>query len=196
MYKKIALLVTLFYSFTHCTANLTRLLEIKPSYFVFTAKPMHQVYHKGGFEIQGSVSAPICHQLDFYGSLGYRKAHGQALNTGEPTSLTVVPIDLGLKAIGAFATRFNYFLAIGPRFFYFHQHNNSPYVSRSIKGGNVGLFVNTGFNVQLAQDCLLGLFGEYSYEKKTIIPDRPNVYSDGSVQIGGVAIGVSLGYAF
>lgn len=82
------------------------------------------------------------------------------------------------------------------RFFYLHQHNNSPYVDRTINNVGIGLFVNTGFNVRLADCILLGIFGEYSYEKKAICPKRPNVFSNGSVQIGGFAFGISLGYAF
>ena len=85
---------------------------------------------------------------------------------------------------------------MGPRFFFFHQKNNSPYVQSVINSGGVGFFVNTGFNVQLAQNFLLGIFGEYSYETKTIIPSESTVYSSGNTQLGGYAFGVSLGYEF
>jgi len=196
MYKKIALISALFYPLTQYASDVTPWLEIKPSYFFFCASPMHNIYDKGGFEIQGSVSGPLCKYIDLYGSIGYRKVGGHALNTGEKTSLSVLPVDIGLKPIFNFCERFYYFFAIGPRYFYFHQHNNSPYVDRIIKGGGIGVFANTGFNVLLADSLLLGIFGEYSYEKKTICSKRPNVFSSGSVQMGGFAFGVSLGYAF
>jgi len=191
MYKKIALLSGLF-----CTLQRASDIVIKPSYFFFSASPMKHIYHHGGFEIQASVSGSCCDYFDLYGSVGCRKAWGRALNTCEKTSLTVVPIDIGIKPTLNFCGRFYYFFAIGPRFFYFHQHNNSPYVDRIINGGGVGLFVNTGFNVQLTDCFLLGIFGEYSYEKKTVCPKKPNVLSNGSIQIGGFAFGVSLGYVF
>lgn len=197
MYKKIALFFALLCTLAQYASDLiTPWLEIKPSYFFFATSPMNDIYNKGGFEIQGSVSVPVCKYLDFYGSVGYRKVWGRALNTGEKTSLSVVPVDIGLKPIFNFCERFYYFFAVGPRYFHFHQHNNSPYVDCIIKGNWIGLFVNTGFNVMLADCLLLGIFGEYSYEKKTICPKRPNVFSSGSVQIGGLAFGISLGYAF
>ncbi len=197
MFKKIVLTLSLLiYPFTQQATTLTPWLEIKPSYFCFTASPMHDIYHKGGFEVQASTTIPAYKYLNLYGSIGYRKAHGYALNTGEKTTLTVVPFDLGLKPIFNFSERFKYFLAIGPRFFYFHQKNQSPYVDPSIKGGGVGLFVNTGFNVLCTEHLLIGFFGEYSYEKKTICPSKPYVYSTGSTQIGGFAVGASFGYAF
>lgn len=69
-------------------------------------------------------------------------------------------------------------------------------VDCKINSGGVGMFVNAGLNATVADCFLLGIFGEYSYEKKKICPKRPNVYSNGCVQIGGFAFGMSLGYAF
>ncbi len=202
MYKKImrlcapaASLCALLCTSTYAS-NATSWLEIKPSYFFFSASPMNDIYDHGGFEIQGSVSIPVYEYLDFYGSIGGRKAWGHALNSCEKTSLTVIPIDIGLKPLFNFYNRFYYFFAFGPRFFYVHQHNKSPYVDGKINSGGVGLFINTGFNLLLADHFLLGIFGEYSYEKKKIWPKKQYVYSNGHVQFGGFAFGINLGYAF
>jgi hypothetical protein len=194
--EKIALLSVLLCTLTQHASHTTPWLEIKPSYFFFSAFPLKDIYDCGGFEIQGSASLPLRCNLDMYGSVGFRQAWGRALNSCEKTNLIVVPFDIGLKPVFNFWERFYSFFAIGPRFFYFHQRNHSPYVDCTIHGGGVGFFVNTGFNVVLAEHFLLGIFGEYSYEKKAICPRVPNVYSNGSVQMGGFAFGVSLGYAF
>ncbi len=197
MYKKITLLSSvLLCSLTQHASDLTPWLELKPSYFFFATSPMHAIYHKGGFELQGSGSVPVYKYLAVYGSLGVRKAWGSALNTGETTTFTAVPIDIGLKAIFEFWDCYYYFVAFGPRFFYFHQHNNSPYIDPTINGGGVGFFMNMGFNMHIKEHFLLGVFGEYSYEKKTIRPTMLNVYSNGGTQIGGFAFGASVGYAF
>jgi hypothetical protein len=196
MYKKNALLCALLCVSTQYALALTPWLEIKPSYFFFYDSPMKHIYNKGGYEIQASVSVPVHRHFDVYGSIGGRHVSGHALNTCEDTSLTLVPIDIGLKPIVNFCERFYYFFAMGPRFFYFHQKNESPFVDCSITSGGVGLFINSGFNVLIREHFLLGIFGEYSYEKKKICPNQPNVFSNGSVQIGGLAFGVSLGYAF
>lgn len=200
MYKKIALFSALVGTGTqHASDHMRwpiRWFEIKPSYFFFSNSPMKNIYDKGGFEIQASGSGPVYSCLDLYGSVGYRKVWGHSLGLCEKTSLTVVPFDIGIKPVFNFCDHYYYFFAIGPRFFYFHQHNYSPYVDCSIKSGNVGLFFNTGFNVALNDCFLLGIFGEYSYEKKTICPRMENVYSNGPTQIGGFAFGISLGYAF
>jgi hypothetical protein len=138
----------------------------------------------------------LSNHLDAYGSIGYRQAQGHALNTFEKTSLSVIPVDLGLKPVFDFAQCWNYFFAVGPRYFYLHQQNNSPYVDYTIDGSGIGFFVNTGLNVVLADAFLLGIFGEYSYEKKGSYSNTSNVFSNGSIQIGGIAFGLSIGYAF
>lgn len=196
MYKKITLLAALLCSSTQYASDAMPWFEIKPSYFFFSASPMNEIYDNGGFEIQASASVPFFKHLDFYSSIGYRQVSGHALNSDEKTSLTVLPLDIGLKPVFKIDERFCYFFAVGPRFFYFNQRNNSPYVDQMINGGGVGLFANTGFNVRLADSFLLGIFGEYSYEKQTIDTTIPNVFSNGSVQMGGFAFGLSLGYAF
>lgn len=196
MLKKIALLFALLSTLSQYAVDLSPLIEIKPSYFFFSQSPLKNVYYHGAFQIQASASGALCDYLDLYGSIGYRKAQGNALNTGEKTSLTVVPFDIGLKPIFNFWDRFYSFFAIGPRFFYVHQRNYSPYVDRKISSGSVGLFVNSGFNVMFADCFSLGIFGEYSYEKKRISPCKANVYSNGSTQLGGFAFGASFGYVF
>ena len=196
MSKKSALFFALLCAGAQRASGTKPWFEFKPSYFFFPNHLMKHVYNKGGFEMQGSISAPCCDYLYAYGSIGYRKAQGRALNSDEKTNLTVLPIDIGLKPIFNFHERFYCFFAIGPRYFYFRQHNNSPYVNPLVKGSGIGFFVNTGFEALLTERFLVGVFGEYSYEKKSIQSQIPNVYSNGSVQMGGLAFGVSLGYAF
>lgn len=171
-------------------------IEIKPSYFAFVNAPMKEIYNHGGFEIQGSGSLPFTNQLDLYVGIGYRKAWGHALITGEKTTLAVVPLDVGLRPLFKFSDNHYYYFTIGPRLFHVHQHNDSVYVDRKINDVNLGLFINTGINLLFSRGLLLGLFGEYSYEKSKSYPAISNVFIPGSVQVGGVAVGLSIGYEF
>jgi len=195
MYKNFIVCAALLCTLTQYASDVTSWFEIKPSYFLFSESPMNEIYNHGGFELQGSASVPFCDWLDFYASLGYRQAWGHALNSDESTNLIVLPVDIGVKAIFNFDERFNYFVAIGPRVFYFHQKNDSLYVDSIMSGAGLGLFVNTGFDILLRDHFLFGVFCEYSYENKTISSDRSNVFSNSNVQMGGFVFGLSLGYA-
>ncbi len=112
----------------------------------------------------------MCRYLDVYGSIGFRHAHGKSLGSGQKTDLLVVPIDIGLKPLWKVYDDLYYYFALGPRYFYVKQHNKSPYVDCHVQGSSVGLFLNTGFNVLVVDHLLLGIFGEYAYEKKKKLP--------------------------
>lgn len=194
MYKKIMVFFGLLCSLTQHASDLRSWLEIKPGYFFFSAQPMHQIYDHGGFQVQASASIPVYDHLDFYGSVGFREAWGHALDSGQSTKIMVIPVDIGLKPVFNFGKRCSYFFAVGPRYFCFDQENNSSYVDSIINSAGIGCFVNTGLNVQLADNFLLGFFGEYSYENKIIDSNTPNVYSGGNIQLGGFVFGMSFGY--
>lgn len=196
MYKKIMVFFGLLCSLTQHASDLRSWLEVKPGYFFFSAQPMHQIYDHGGFQVQASASISVYDHLDFYGSIGFREAWGHALDSGENTKIMVIPVDIGFKPVWNFAEKFNFFFAVGPRYFCFNQENDSLYVDSIVNSAGIGCFVNTGLNVQLSENFLLGLFGEYSYENKVIDSNTPNVYSGGKIQLGGFTFGMSFGYEF
>lgn len=196
MYKKCMAFSALLCTMIIHPLDVTPWIVIKPSYFLFYQSPMNEIYEKGGFQVQSSLSVPVIKYLDGYFSVGYRQVWGHALNTGEKTSLAVIPFDLGIQPTFKVSERWYGYFAVGPRFFFFQQNNKSVYVASTVKASGIGVFANAGFNALLADHFLLGLFGEYSYEQKMICPTTPNVYSSGNAQLGGLAFGLSFGYAF
>src|SRR3989339_1865207 len=110
MTRKFFLLFALLWTSTQHACDAMTWFEIKPSYFVFSTAPMNDVYDSGGLEIQGSVSVPMCQYVDFYSSIGFRQAWGNALNSDEKTILTVIPVDIGVKPVFNFRERYNYFI--------------------------------------------------------------------------------------
>ena len=200
MIKKIYILAIVCFMSSLSAEISSAWLEIKPGYFFFSDHTLRKIYH-GGFEIQGSVTYPLCGILALYGSLGYLQVKGKSLHAHQPTSISQIPFDLGLRAIFNLGERACWnecvkgYLSIGPRFFHFHQHNDSIYVPRNIRRNGVGLFINGGCNF-IKNDCfLLGIFGEYAFEKKSFASCIPNVYGR-DIQIGGFTFGASTGFVF
>lgn len=170
-------------------------LEVKPGYFFFSNHTLRKIYH-GGFEIQGSGTFSLYGPIALYASLGYLRAKGKSLHVHEKTSIVQVPLDLGARAIADFNECLKGYMSIGPRFFYFHQRNDSIYVDRNIRRTGFGFFVNAGLNV-INHDCfLVGLFGEYAFQQKSFRSNMPNVYGRRDLQIGGFTFGASVGIVF
>jgi hypothetical protein len=171
------------------------LLETKGSYFFFASDTIRDVYSSGGFEIQVSGSYPIWKCVHIYGSLGFLEAWGDSTHFNQSTSIWEIPVDLGLKSLFNLTSFVQYYIALGPRYFYVHQHNHSAYVNKNMSQNGVGLFTNTGFNFILKKHFLIDIFGEYSYEPTSFSSSMTHVYTS-DIQLSKFAFGAGLGYAF
>lgn len=169
--------------------------ELKPGYFFFSNHTLRQIYH-GGFEIQGSGTYPLSEKIALYGSLGYVRVKGKSLQGNQKTSISQIPLDVGLRAIANVTERVKGYLSIGPRYFYFHQRNDSTYVNPNIRQSGVGFFINGGLNIINNDWFLLGVFGEYAFEQTSFESTITNVYGKQNLHVGGFTFGVSVGCVF
>ncbi len=175
------------------------LVEAKAGYFFFTDSKLRKVYDRGGLDLQLSASYPIwdltCNwTLNAYGAVEYFHRTGKSLNAHQKTSIWSLPVNLGLKPIYTVNEELQYYFAIGPRYFYIHQHNTSPFVPKNRSRNGLGLFLNSGFNYFFCNQFLLDLFAEYSYAK-VHFHSTSHTYTR-STQVGGLTFGGALGYEF
>lgn len=181
-----------------CSAPMLRcppMIELKGGYFFYGSSTMRNVYRNGGYELQLSGSYPVWQCLQIYGGVGFLQTKGHSIGGGEATTVWQLPVDLGLKPVFRLTDWLQCYFALGPRYFYFHQYNDSPYVNKTYGKNGIGLFVNTGFNFKFWNSFFFDIFGEYSFEKCTWSGSAANVYGR-SVQVGGFTFGAGLGYMF
>jgi outer membrane protein W len=176
------------------------LIEAKSGYFFFSGSEMRKVYNHGGWDVQLSSSYPVWDttdklSLNIYGSVEYFHCSGKSLQGDQKTSVWAIPVNIGLKPVIVISPEVQYYVTLGPRYFYIHQHNNSSFVDRNRSRNGIGFFVNTGFDFILWRHFLIDIFGEYSYAKTRFHPGKSGVFSR-DVQISGFTFGVGLGYAF
>lgn len=179
------------------TAHASTLVEVKAGYFFFANSTMRQVYG-GGLDTQLCASYPFwCLNgwtLDAYGAVGYANLSGKSINDNQNTSVWWVPVSVGLKPVYAINSHLDYYFAIGPRYLYMHQHNDSAFVIKNSSADNVGFFINTGLNYKLFNRLVVDIFGEYSYVKIDV-GGAPLVYTR-DMQVGGLTFGAGIGYEF
>lgn len=176
------------------------LFDVKMGYFFFSNSKLRKVYDKGGLDIQLCTSYPLWKlnsrwNLHAYGALEYFQRSGRSMNGHQKTSVWSVPMNIGLKAVYAICANMQYYFAIGPRYFYIHQHNHSSYVYKNRSRNGLGFFVNTGFHYILCDRFFIDIFGEYSYAKIRLHGERPRVYTR-NIQMGGFTFGGGIGYKF
>lgn len=181
-----------------CLSN--PLFEVKTGYFFFSDSKLRKIYDKGGFDIQLCASCPFqdltCRwSLHAYGAVEYFHRSGKSINGDQKTSVWSVPINVGLKPVYAIDSNLQYYFAIGPRYLYIQQHNNSSYVYKNKSKSGIGFFVNTGFDYALCDNFVVDIFGEYSYANIHFHGNNSSIYTR-NIQVGGFTFGGGLGYEF
>lgn len=178
----------------------SQLFEVKTGYFFFSDSKMRKVYDRGAWDFQVCASYPFWNlncdwTLNAYGAVEYIHPSGRSIHGHQSTSLWSIPVNIGIKPVYTLNANTQYYFAIGPRYFYLHQHNRSSFVYKNKSRSGLGLFANTGINYFLDDHLLIDLFGEYSYAKLHFHGSNPRIYTR-DIQVGGFTFGGGLGYAF
>ena len=170
-------------------------IEAKVGYFFFASSQMRAIYNQGGVDVQLSGAYPVWRGLQIYGSVEWLQRSGHSIPIYEKTSIWEIPVNVGLKPVITICPWAAWYFALGPRYFYVHQHNDSSYVERNNGKSGLGFFVNTGFDFTVWKHFLIDIFGEYSYERIHFHTSETGVYTKG-MQVGGFTFGGGLGGAF
>lgn len=177
------------------------LVEFKMGYFFFSNSKMRKIYDRGGLDIQLCASYLLLWNptsrwaLNAYSAVEYFYRSGKSINGHQKTSLWSIPINIGLKPVYEINASMQYYFALGPRYFYIHQHNCSSYVYKNRSKNGLGFFVNTGFNYFLCDHLAIDIFGEYSYAKAHFHGGKSRVYTR-NIEITGFTFGGGIGYEF
>lgn len=181
-----------------CPAQVS--VAAKAGYFFFTDSKMRKIYDKGGLDVQLCASYPLWRpsnkwNLQAYGAVEYLQRSGKSESEHQKTSLWSIPVNIGLMPVWTVCTNLEYYFAVGPRYFYLHQHNDSAHVYKNKSRNGLGFFVNTGLHYQLCNSFFLDIFGEYSFAQIRFHSGNSRVYTR-KIQIGGFTFSGGLGYKF
>ena len=171
------------------------LVEAKLGYFFFTDSTMRSVFNEGGIDAQISTAFPVYKCLQIYGAIEYMQKWGHSIGAEQRTTLTEVPLSLGLRPVIPITNCLDYYFTVGPRYFFVNVHNCSPYVPKKMSANGCGGFVNTGILYRFDPNFTLDLFGEYSYLSLRF-RSRKGGTEGLTAQVGGLTFGAGLGYSF
>jgi hypothetical protein len=182
---------------SQCQSNdeIQPIIEFKAGYFFFADGKMRKIYNEGGLDLQIAGSYPIWKWMQIYGSVEFIEKHGRSLHGHQKARIWEYPISLGLKSVVKICKNTQYYLTIGPRYFFVHTHANSSHIDKTMNQNGIGGFAGTGFNFLPTDHLLIDVFGEYSYCRLHFHPHKKHTYGR-SIQVGGFAFGAGLGYAF
>lgn len=170
-------------------------IELRAGYFFPFNSTISKVYDEGGLDLQLSSSNTLYKQLLLYESIEYMQKHGHSLNGHQSSSFHLLTLSLGLKYLFKVASHTDFYLSTGPRYFFTWVHNHSDFVDKHLKANGLGGFAGTGFLLYPCSALVIDIFAEFSYKELSFHSSKTNVIGE-TVQIGGIVLGLGVGYSF
>jgi len=172
--------VVIFLSGTICAGDIY--IELRGNYFSPSEKAFQDIYG-GGMRYAGELTFGIWKNLQLWIEGNYFSKDGELTFTKEETSLQIIPIGSGIKYTFP-AGIFSIYAGAGINYYLYKESNILGEVSK----GGLGFVGKIGVMVTVIKGLFFDLYGEYSHCK--ITPD------DFTINIGGMAAGIGLGYKF
>ena len=116
------------------------LIEFRAGYFHPTDSTMRKVYDKGGLDLQIAASNFIWKRFQLFQGFEYIMRNGKSLGTPESTEMRIFTYGLGVKYPFKISSWVDYYLTLGPKFFFVRVHNDSSFVNKHLNESGVGVF--------------------------------------------------------
>jgi len=154
-------------------------LTIKNGFFYPQDSTLRDIFDrkssKGGYWVEGALRYNFWKELNAEISGSYFSHKGIALCGTECTEIKLPTLGLGLKyffrptdccnCCNNCFERVSFFVGGGLRVFFYHEHNNSPYVIQYIDKTVAGGMVNFGVEFDVCQCFFIDLFADYNFGK-------------------------------
>jgi hypothetical protein len=167
-------------------------LEAKAAYFAPTNQTFRQIYGGGGL-YNLEFSAQTWGGLYAWGSAGFFRQSGYSIGGHDRTSITFVPLGIGLKYLFTCKNTRPY-LGIGIQPTYLHIRDDSPYVIPSSNKWGVSGIIKSGLMIDLTDRLFFDLFVDYSFIKVPFSNQGPILRN--AADLSGFSFGGGLGRRF
>ncbi len=169
-------------------------IDIKPSYFIFQDNTARDIYGHGAFMITGEIDATLYKYIHAFLDVSYLYKKGKVDIVDIHSSITLVPISIGLRGIYQIKSYAAVYAKFGPNWIYAHTKQKYPYVKNSVSKKEIGFTCGIGSWFYLGRSFSLDLFADYLYNKKNIVDNTSNLKL--TRYLGGFQIGAGIAYKF
>ena len=180
--KKIAIILAVIV----LTSNLIASEDLKGIVNVSYFSPSDEVYrdiYGGGLMLGGEVSLPVWQNFEVWLGMNIFGRKGEMTYTKEEIKLKIFPLIAGVRYIYLLNEKVNIYGGLGAAYFFYNEE--IPALG-NISQGSLGVVMKAGGWIHLTEKIFVNVFVDYSSCK--VNP------ADYDVNIGGIAIGIGLGY--
>ncbi len=172
-------------------------LTAKAGYFRFTDQTMREVYNNRNYAVLGEAGFFLgSRHLALFASGSYTRPTGTGLNSSIATSVELGTLTLGPKFFVYPASWLGLYAGAGPRCFFYHEKDHSPFVEQSIhRSGIGGGFMGGILLGRERHGFLVDLFVDYSVKT---FDKRPNGIASEvfDIRLDSLTAGGGIGWVF
>lgn len=181
-------------SFTNTIHARDAFLEAKAAYFYPANSTFRDIYSGGG--IYGAeLTCQAYKRLYAFASADYFHRKGSSLGESDPTTITFVPLGLGLKYLFPVHKR-DFYLGAGVLGTYLHIQDDSPFVLRNSCKWGLGAVGKAGIVFNVSKHFIIDLFTNYTYTKIDFDNNDGGNVTRNTADISGWSFGAAIGYRF
>ncbi|MEW5900529.1 MAG: hypothetical protein AB1715_03600 [Acidobacteriota bacterium] len=158
------------------------LVKLKGGYF-YPANDAFRDIYGGGMAYCLEACTPVSKNIEIWVEVGYFSKAGKLSFTGETTRLQIIPAGGGVKYLFP-GKKLRFYSGLGVSYYRFREAN----LLGTINWGRPGVVVKLGSCFKATEKTLIDLYLNYSYCKMKS--------ADFAFNIGGLELGVGLGYEF
>lgn len=194
--KKYFFLPLLFFQLTYGYLPPKRyLMQVNGAYTFPLHNSFRKIYNHAGL-INAEASIKAFDNIYPWASVGAMFADGHSLGRGDKTSLTIVPLDIGLKFISNYLFYYPY-AAVGASLSWIFIHNDYPYVNQNPSTFDVGLAVKWGLLINPDNSSIFfDIFGRYQYLQANFSEENNPKITTNNPDLSNISAGLGVGYSF
>ena len=196
--KKIALATAFagLFSLSQADASCELLTEVRAAYYHPTSKKFRDIYGGSGiYNVELSLET-WCNFYPFI-SAGYYRESGRSIGERNKTTLTMVPLGIGLKYLFCPCSCYHPYLGAGFAASWMHTRDSSPFIHKTTKKWGFGGVFKVGVLAFFTDCFFVDGFIDYTYMKVHFSGSRssPLVFLS-DADLSGFAFGLGIGFAF
>lgn len=170
-------------------------LSYRMGYFLPNNKVIRKIYHHG-ISYQLEFDWNFWKGFYFFSNADYFSNSGHSLNFHSDTQIRIVGWLNGFGYLYKWASWIGLYAGIGPKAFFYYNHDHAPYVKENISKTTAGFGTKTGFLFFPYKCILVDLFADYSYGRVHFKNQRSSNILRFSTNAGGLTIGGGIGAQF
>ena len=170
-------------------------VEFKVGYFRPTSSVLRDIY-SGGAIYAFEYDVTVWKGLTVFTEGDYFVKHGRSIGESNKTKLQIGGYSFGLQYDFSIVSWLDFYVGLGPKFFFFRSTDHNPNVRKYTSKNDVGVIGKAGFYWLIPKNFYIDTFVEYSYCRMHFKAEKNKPVIPFNLDVGGLSAGGGVGYRF